>query len=387
MVTILSVITIIRYSAPFRAPLLSVGHLVTYLVAFAITMGFYSAVSLAYGISLRGLIDGVLLQHTSFVDLWYRDPQLYYLSAPFAIAATIVAFLPATRRRYPQRLLRIVWLAATVGVGLRVLSDSITPLVHGGMDRGHALLMIGVILPSMWMVLSDTSQRDENIDTSTSNAPERSFAVLFLCLIAVLHPLSGYPIPGTQLAIASLPALIVLLIGIWNQFNQIDIFDSEEKLFRVGPVWFLSVVAIVTLASRCLVNSRIRDQYTPLNVHGAQLLRLPIKEARQIQWAVKHVHAHGNTFLGFPSGFCSLYSWADVEPPTHRNATDWSRLLTAEDQQIVIKKLTETEHICVIRDTRFLDPNPDSPLVHYIQNEFEYSQREGDLELWIRKPD
>lgn len=339
--------------------------------------------TLAAGTSLRGLADGMLLQHMSFVSLHYHDPPIQ----AFAPLAALVAFLLAQSLFTGAKTLRVVQtltFVLVVGAVLRHLVESFQPLYHGSQDRGQVGLLVSYFAPYVWIILLPVrSGSPEQIES----APSVYFARLSLCLIAVLQPLIAYPVPGTQMAIGSVALVVALLTAIHDAIeslgseNHVLLPASRGALIGVLGLLFLTVIC------RDVYLSTERTQMASLDLAGAARLHLPNETIATERWTVEQLHEHADTFVCLPSGHNSLYLWSGIEPPTGFNTTVWQDLLSDERQHEIIAAIHMRPRVCVVVDhSEPASLRTHGPLLDYLRRNFEPVASRGSREIWQRRP-
>ena len=343
----------------------------------------FAAMAMWHGSSPAGLIHGVVRQHAGFIDIFYEDPPVYRLAIPCALVAAVLARL-AMRGRYG--VVRVAYLVVAVlalGIGLRHLGDTFTPLTHGASDRGQAALLMSLFTPFVWIVLLPYGKGAwTSCDWMANGLPARQL----LCTVSALQPLIVYPVPGTQVAVGSLGLLLAVLVSVGDCLRDRSILGEREDIFRRGLLASLLAMALLTLACRDIWYWRVRAACVPLNLAGAERLRLPRELVAREQWIVAQLQARADTFLCLQSGHNSLYLWSGLEPPTGWNATLWQDLLSDEQQEQIVCSLNNRHRVCVVVDNA--EPSPKRPngvLARYLRENFVPATRNGSTEVWTRR--
>jgi hypothetical protein len=353
-----------------------------YVLGLGLTCGLYAGVALGHGTTPRGLVHGLVLQHAGFVDDFYSRPPIYPLAIPCAVLAMGIAFQTMRGRFDLARVGYLGTAVLAVGIGLRHLTDSFTPLVHGADDRGHASLLLSCLTPLVVLVLLP------GMKSGQSDSPplvHRRFARLLLCTTSVLLPVVVYPIPGTQVAMGSLGLLLAVLIVVSDCRQRESLLGGGETLFWRGVLVTLLACSLLAVVSRDLWLWQRREQLSPLQLAGSERLRLPASDVQRERWTVAHLQQHADTFVCFPNGHNSLYLWSQIAPPTGWNATFWQGLLSDQQQQQVIEALAHCPRACVVVDRS--DPAPfQAPLARFIQHHFEVVWKNGSVEIWMPAP-
>jgi hypothetical protein len=341
------------------------------------TGGAFAVVPLIEGTSPAGLWYGLVGQHRGFLDLFYHHPPLPAGSLWWSVAALGVALLSP---RSAQARGVVLWTCPMLLLvtGLQTFTESWRPIDHGLTDRGGAGLLAACVTPLAWLVLLPRP--------NGAAGGESDFARRFLCASAILQPLGMYPTPGTQAAIGTLPALLVLLVGVSDLSNRLRLSPrwGGSLLRPVVAGWGLLV--IVTAACRDVQQTSAWQARQPLGLPGAEWLRLPPEEVAERRWVVDKLQQQAETFVATPTGCCSLYLWTGLAPPTTFNATFWEVLLNRRQQRAVIEALEHCERPLLVVD-RGQTPvrHRDAPLHVYLERSFEPRERRGRFELWQRR--
>lgn len=338
----------------------------------------FAAIPLVEGTSPAGLWYGLVGQHRGFLDLFYHHPPLPAGSVGWSAAALGLAFLS---RRSERARLTALWMCPLLLLltALRAFTESWHPIDHGLTDRGGAGLLAAGVTPLAWLVLLPRR--------SGTTSGESAFARRLLCASAILQPLGMYPTPGTQAAIGTLPALLVLLVGVSDLSHRLRLSPrSGGSILRPLVVGWGALV-LLTAACRDVQQTRVWNACQPLGLPGAEWLRLPPEEVAERRWLVNRLQQQAETFIATPTGCCSLYLWTGLNPPTTFNATFWEVLLNPRQQRAVIEALEHCERPLLVVD-RGQAPvrHRNAPLHVYLQRSFEPRERRGRFELWQRAP-
>jgi hypothetical protein len=200
---------------------------------------------------------------------------------------------------------------------------------------------------------------------------------LFLLCTIVLQLLQIYPVAATQLNVALTPlgAWACLLISDgWEVFQNIVVSRARSlDGFLEAIVWpGLVALALVGL----LIKVLYRDPHLgePLNLPGAQLIRLPPRQVAVYRWLAHTIHANCDMLFGVPE-FGSLNFWSGVPPPNGYNMGGWMTDFRPSEQQEIVNRLRGASKPCIVHNEalrRFWAPYgepKDAPLIDYIFNE------------------
>jgi hypothetical protein len=219
--------------------------------------------------------------------------------------------------------------------------------------------------------------------------PETSFLRALIPGLALLQLLHGYPVAGSQLGSGLL--LLVVAGGICIGDGIEELSRLETRLAPDPRAWrglaLLPVVAFAlwfVLTPLRQFNSDQGDLYeagVPLDLPGAERVRLGPDRVGQLQDLVAGIREHCRSFLTIP-GMNSLYLWTEQGPPTGMNGTDWMWFFDTAQQQAIVDQVRGMDGLCVVRNDALIDfwegghgAVPDRPLVRFITRNFKVAFR------------
>jgi hypothetical protein len=352
--------------------------LFTLISGMAVTCLTLTLLAAARGASAESLWYGLVGQHAGFSGPFYHPAPLEGVSILAALAGVRIAAWTrrstaaaglAVRAALAMLLLAVVW---------RYAAETTAPLLHGLNDRGGAGLLVSLATPLVWVILLPAA--DQNGE-KRPKSPSCEFGRLALCSIAVLQPLGAFPVPGTQMAVGSLPLLLACLIA-WGDFTR----AWRARCAGLAPSAVhlaLLLVLAAMLAYRGVHLTHYRHGLTPLALPGASRLRVPAETAQQQQWLVHELRRNAETFVFGEHAHNSVYLWTGLAPPTALNATVWPYLLRPEQQRRIVAALKGRTGVYVVRED-YAAPPPagEAPLRKYLQGHFRLKVRHGRWELW-----
>lgn len=352
-------------------------HVTWILVAAA-----FCALTWMQGTSTHALLHGLVLQHLGFADRFYTAAPLYGFAAPFAVAAAVgTIWLRASDERWSRwlpvvvRYARLASLVLFVGIAQRHFADLGTPIEHGLDDRGHAGLLMSLVVPMSWLIIVG----------HVSRSGRQQFGRVALACTAVVQPLIAYPTPGTQMAMGSLPLLLIVLVMVH------DFIRAETERATTNSWFGTTLRRAVVVAPMMLIALSVSyrwqqyEDFEPLNLAGAERLRMHPVLAEQTREVVRQLRTNGDTFVSLHNGYNSLYLWADLEPPTGLNATFWPWMLSDEQQKRVVAALKRSKRVCCVEKVIPERPEPPStPLGDFCESGF---KTHATIGLWqVRIP-
>ncbi|MFM7108741.1 MAG: hypothetical protein ACKOZU_09130 [Planctomycetaceae bacterium] len=165
--------------------------------------------------------------------------------------------------------------------------------------------------PLVWVALVPPPGR-------TFTSRERVWRELF-CFVAALQALQVFPMPGSQVAIAT---VLLMPLGI---LCLTDVVDAWERAWtgrpwpgRTGGAMVCAAVAITSVGSLWHTADATRKHYragSPLRAAGAERMRLPERESAAYQWLIDNARESPDTFVCTMAPHC-LYFWTERRPMT-----------------------------------------------------------------------
>jgi hypothetical protein len=231
---------------------------------------------------------------------------------------------------------------------------------------------------------------------------QKRFLRVLLPTLAVAEVLQVYPVAGSQMRIAAVMFVAVggiCLADALTSFRAWSAARGPASLERFGAV---ASVAIVALGAKFAVDGVVLPAITKGLVYkdekalpfpGATSLRLPVAEAESYEHVVDFLQRNRCTdFIGYPN-IDSLYLWSEIDPPRPYAPSAWMLALEDDEQQRILRQLRATPRPCVVRNEYVAGawlagrPNPDTPLVRHVFEDFVVAERFGDFEFLLpRRP-
>jgi len=314
-------------------------------------------VTLLLGTSLKGLIYGVLVQHITFGDR-FDFPLTFRVGViPSALLAFVLAIVSP---RSPKLIavLKLGFFAAFTFIALKGRGLSLF-----GWGRGDLELLFTA--PYLWLGM-------------TSGQFPRTFA----CSVASLQILQAFPIPGSQAAFGTFFLVPISVCALPEAFKEL--LPNEALAwpkFRGALLWAL--IAFFSIGWG-IFSKGIYESYAPVDFPGTKRIRMKPDLAAKYTLLVQRLTTSCDAFITWP-GDNSLYFWTEQEPPTHSNATQWSLMLTEEQQREVVRKLAGFSRPCaVVQEDEKFRSDDRFPLVTYISTSFHEVEHIGDFRLMKR---
>jgi hypothetical protein len=216
--------------------------------------------------------------------------------------------------------------------------------------------------------------------------PYRRFLRVALASLPLAEVLQVYPVAGSQIGIAAISLVAVGAICLADGIGLLRAW-SEDRGAQAGRRFaVVTMVLLAALAGKlgldvivrpAVTNAVIYRDQTALPFSGAGLLRLPADQAGEYAQLVDLLHAHHcTTFIGYPN-VNGLYLWSGIDPPKPNAPGAWVAVLDSAGQQQAVEAMRASPRPCAIRKDPLADawlqgrPPPDTPLVHYVFDDFE----------------
>ncbi|MBS0664167.1 MAG: hypothetical protein JSR48_12955 [Verrucomicrobia bacterium] len=226
-------------------------------------------------------------------------------------------------------------------------------------------------LPCLWLFLWPLAGED----AAGVNA-RQWLGLLFLG--QWLHP---FPVPGSQIAWGTFLALPLAAIGAWQATGWLAGRHGQPS--TIGRLQRMDVMLTLLLAALAVFTgdrlARIGSRYfdsRPLDLAGAETLRLPDSTTALYRLLVLNATVHGDMLFSLP-GMFSFNLWSQQPTPTLANVTHWFSLLDDDQQDAIIASLAAHPRACVIVQAGHLDflrqrhLTPGGKLYDYVMSHYE----------------
>lgn len=340
--------------------------------AIALLGGLVLAAVCLRGTSPSELLEGVLLgplRHPGvyhFAPVWLRGTVL--AGTVSLLLAVLVAKGQTARIAW---LLVILRLALAAAYGLACLEW--LPFTS------HSFTMSGLV-PFAWIFALRLGP-DEN---------EKRFpgVATWVGLLLVLQYLHAYPVAGSQVAWGTFLAVPLLALGLHDAGRWLAARGRNFAPALIGAVG-VALAGGVTAQLVSLGYHRYADS-RPLQLAGAEDLRLPESFSGALRVLTLNATAHGDMIFSLP-GMFSFNTWTRLPSPSLANTTHWFSLLDRRQQDEIAAALTRTKRPVVIVQHGLLDYLADknfpitSPLQAYLNQNFERVFSLQQYEFWVRR--
>jgi hypothetical protein len=230
--------------------------------------------------------------------------------------------------------------------------------------------------------------------------PFKRFLRVLLPAVAVLGVLGAYPVPGAQVGVASLMFVPVGALCLADALASLRAWSATRGELGLARFGAAATVATVTLAGMlalgqvylpAIANTIDYRDKVPLPFPGAGQVRLTPQEVEEYEGVYDFlVENRCTSFVGYPN-IDSFYLWTGIEPPEPYAPGAWIAALDEAGQNRVLAAVRSSPRPCAFRNESVAGgwlgsrPAPDTPLVHYIFDDFEEVGSSGNFSLLLPK--
>ena len=244
---------------------------------------------------------------------------------------------------------------------------------------GFVMTTFGITL--WWLIYSTDDSR-----------PNISRGKAWIGMLAAWQFLHAYPVAGSQIGWSTF---------LWVPLAVAAIHEScllWSNTRSIPALWRTKVIPWASgLAAGLIVIGQLHGGFVyfnlsaPLDLKGARHLRLSPSLGSSIRIMARNAQLANASLFSYPGAF-SFNLWTGLSTPTNSNATHWFSLLD-QPHQTEIEAELRTHHTPVIVQPgiirthlqEFIDPN--SPLIQYLESDYESRAEVGLLALWRQKTD
>jgi hypothetical protein len=231
--------------------------------------------------------------------------------------------------------------------------------------------------------------------------PYKRFLRLLLPLVAIAETLQVYPVPGSQLGIASVffagvGGLILsdawVDLAAWSEARGGAVLRNFKTSIAVVAIAVPATFALQEIVLPGMSGAVTYHELRKLDLPGAELMHLGSGQAEEYEALVELLHENDcTTFVGWPS-LNSLYLWSGLEAPKPTIPNGWFYAMKESQQQMAVEELRASKKPCAIVNEESAgfylhgQPAPERPLVPYVKDNFEPIEVVGKFTFELPKP-
>jgi hypothetical protein len=363
------------------------GWVLGAILGFAWAVLGIIACLLLTGTSLADLYDGAIVQGAKLADL-YTSPFISPLAAlDWGVAAVAAAALTVRLRGgdAPSIWPGLLRVAAGVTIWFTIAGSS--PFSLNPASNPDALPLVLAWIAAVPPV-------------GVAEGPYQRFLRAALTALALSEVLQVYPVAGSQMWIGAASFVVVggfcvadgiRALGIWSAARGGRAVERLGLIVMVVTIAVGGKLALETMVRPAVSNAILYGDQEELALPGADKMRLPEASVEEYEGLVRLLHSHRcTTFIGYPN-LDSLYHWSGIEPPKPSPPGAWVIVLNDSGQQQVVDEMRASARPCAIRNDALASvwlhesPPPDTPLVHYIFDNFKQVDTAGAWQFLVAK--
>uniref|UniRef100_Q01WP8 Glycosyltransferase RgtA/B/C/D-like domain-containing protein n=1 Tax=Solibacter usitatus (strain Ellin6076) TaxID=234267 RepID=Q01WP8_SOLUE len=345
--------------------------------SFAITTGAICCFPLAQGSTVYGLFEWlIIIPEKEYGVSWALPANIHPIAIAWACLGLCTAWYAGTRR------LEDGWAAmlkVAFGAGTLFLCAT---------DRYGGFLNYAT--PFLWLVA--TRPLAPNSPTRHNHQDPLSF----LALLGVFQSLYGYPVAGAQIALVSVPMIVIAGICAWDGFKWLEhraaAMTRPEITSGLVPAARTAVIVLlagVNLAYAWSAQGTYRER-APLNLPGSRQVHVEPTLAVTLQTLVAHINASCGTLVTEP-GLFSFHLWTGKPSPRGIDHQVWMALVNDQKQADIVREVAGDPRACVVYQQEVVDlwtrgsNVADKPMVAFIRNNFHTVYESNGYRLLMRK--
>jgi len=335
-------------------------------VSFGVASMLLLLMVLANGTSLWALVHSTII-----VPAGMTDPRNHPLTIPSAVWGGAAALLMAAVGMG----IRAYWSRVSVPIALLKAAYG---LIGCFLLVTEPRIQLGYLLPWLWLALIQ-------VPRNSCGRPRDLFPRAMLCLFAGWQGLQAYPMPGTQVCVATFLSVLVYSLCLRDAWEELGAkprvgqhlgFLTPRTTVLV-PGLVLSSLLYLFVVQWCMLPWQWL-YYTSgqrLDLRGARYLRLAdANRVEAYRSLAQYVEKGCDTFIATPL-LNSLYLWADKRPPTWFNVNGGGIPSEVGPQTQAVSALERAKHpLILVRESEVPgllggEPSVQGPLVRYMRED------------------
>jgi len=249
---------------------------------------------------------------------------------------------------------------------------------------------LGYLLPWLWLVLIQ-------VPKNSLVQPRDLFPRGVLCLLAAWQGLQAYPLPYTQVSVATFLGVLAYSICMhdaWVARAAAPRVNEHLRLLTPRTALLLHGLVLGGLLQLFVVQSLWRwadyASVPRVELRGAHYLRLPELQAQAYRALVQYLEKECDTFIATPL-LNSLYLWTDKRPPTWFNVNGGGIPGGERQQAQVVAALQQAKcPLILVKESQVpgllgAQPTAQGPLLRYMREDCSEVMRLGGFRILAPK--
>lgn len=318
------------------------GSVISYILAGMTVSLSLCAFAVLNGTSLRGLLE-IVRMPSQTLGVWGDGPVIHKAYFEAILSLSIASFY-AYRAKKGAAVSTFLTAALKLFFACSVLGPAL------GIRPGHTLNGWGLFA---WITLIKLPS-SSNAQDDDHSAMELRLPQLALALLAVLQPLQSYPVSGSQIPIGTLLMIPLGLSCVCDVSKWLIAQDIETDLLLRTAI-FSAAFIVVSTGSEAIKERSAYLKSVPLDLPGSSRIRLSERQVSVLHWLVANIDRSCTSFL-CPTGFNSLYIWANKEPTCHIIQTNELAIFTGPQQERLLNGIKESPQPLIVDHPNHFEP-------------------------------
>lgn len=310
----------------------------------------------------------------------------------WAIAAVAAAAIASSVRLARRDALPVFWTGVLRALAGLTILCSVAHIIPFGLNPAAGNPVVVPMLLA-WVAAIPPA--------GAAETPYMRFLRVLLPMLAVAETLQVYPVPGSQMGIASVVFVAVgalcladawVDMSAWSEVRDASVVRNFATSVAVVAVALPAAFGLNAIALPGISSAVTHHDLQKLRLPGAELMHLSIAQDEEYEAMVELLHKNNcSTFVGWPS-INSLYLWSGLEAPKPTIPNGWFYAMKESQQQMAVEELRASPRPCAIVNEEAAafylreEPAPSTPLVHYVKENFEPIEIVGPFEFELPKP-
>lgn len=298
-------------------------------VAFVVGLGGVAMVAggiMLTGTSWSALWQGVIVRPIQHADVYSFPANWPTGTIPFTLIS-LIGFVAINRSQAKLSSEKIAFINLIVRLGLAIAFVVWTFALPSKTVGGVMVVLAGSL---GWLLISSGDQN-----------PAKHQARLWTGLLLGWQFLHAYPVAGTQLTWGTFLWIPLLVTAVTESIRPYFRSSQTRPAIRITAAFGMLVAGLALIWNPLRAGYYYYSHAEPLNLPGAQLLRVPPHVGSGLRIISANAALHGDVLYSIPGSF-SYNLWTQIPTPTGQNVTHWFTLLDRVAQNEIVDRLTDS---------------------------------------------